>query len=92
MIKNYEIFFILISKTGEFKTSQSELYMLDRETMGSMINVTFIATDNGEPQLQTSITVPITIRDTNDNKPIISNLPDTITVKEVASFCNILTS
>ena len=71
------------SFTGEFKTSASEVYALDRETMGSIINVTFVATDNGTPQLQANISVPVTIRDTNDNEPTITNLPDTITVKEV---------
>merc|ERR1719376_704332 len=75
-------YFIIDSESGEFKTSTSEVYALDRETMGSIISVTFVATDNGSPQLQASISVPVTIRDTNDNEPTITNLPDTITVKE----------
>jgi len=73
-------YFVVDEKTGEFRTSTTN--GLDRETIGSSIDVTIVATDMGTPPQSGEIIVEVKIRDTNDNSPIIENLDGSITVAE----------
>ncbi|XP_070576501.1 cadherin EGF LAG seven-pass G-type receptor 2-like isoform X2 [Ptychodera flava] len=54
--------------TGEVRLKQP----LNRETLGGMIQVTVIATDDGDPPLTGESYINITIKDVNDNAPVLT--------------------
>ncbi|KAK3720930.1 hypothetical protein QZH41_014537, partial [Actinostola sp. cb2023] len=56
---------------------------LDRE-LQDRYELTIMATDRGVPALSTSVTAIITVIDTNDNAPNITNTPTEITIPENA--------
>ena len=56
---------------------------LDRE-LQDRYELTIMATDRGVPALSTSVTAMITVIDTNDNAPNITNTPTEITIPENA--------
>ncbi|XP_068133847.1 protocadherin gamma-B5-like isoform X29 [Hyperolius riggenbachi] len=72
-------FKLISSSDNYYKLMTTE--NIDRERM-SQYNITIKATDNGSPQLSTSITFQLTISDVNDNVPVFDNTNYIVYIQE----------
>ena len=69
--------FIIDASTGEISTNQS----LDRENTTQYV-VMVTATDDGDPPLETNVSVTIDIDDVNDNSPVFPAMPTSFSISE----------
>nr|XP_009857749.2 cadherin EGF LAG seven-pass G-type receptor 2-like [Ciona intestinalis] len=83
---NYSDYFTL-SNTNPTKGQLSTLKVIDRETVGDVLNITIVASDEGIPSPRfTSIVVAVKINDINDNSPIYTQTNYSTAIAETVQF------
>lgn len=66
-----------IDSMGQIYTTRSI-----SDAVGTIFNAHITVTDGGSPMFSTSITVNITVTETNNNMPVFSNLPTSVNINE----------